>query len=722
MVRSGPRRAILGVLVLLAGLARGDVGPEDVRKAIERGRRALIGSGAAFRPYRRGVGANALAVLALLQCGVKADDPQVQRAMAMVAAGHLGDTYRTALGAMAMAAIDPQRYRNALRQAVAWLIEAQNDDNGWKYRRGSRRSDHSCTQFALLGLHAAAEAGTAVPPMVWRRAKSYLERSQRTDGGWTYEARSGGSFGSMTAASIGSLYLCERAIDPGHRACGAYGQNPRIGRGLAWLSHRFAVSSNPGRGGTPYYYLYALERVGILSARRHIGIHDWYRAGADYIVRAQRADGTWGDLPDTCFALLFLAKGRTPLFVQKVEWRGRWNEDPDDVRTMVERVSGDLDVALAWQHVRLEDAAEDLALGPLLFLSGRELIPPELGARKRLRRVVASGCTLLFEAQCSSKQFDADFRAEARKLYPDTELRPLDDDHPVYTTPFAIGREHQVLEGLWVACRTAVLYSPRDLSSAWARRPNRGPNAVPHLVADRLATNIAAYVLGIKPLQERLARPAIAPEDDDASVPPRNTVTLALLMHGGHWNPRPSMPRNLARELSKRTAAKTAIETRGVAITDPKLFDHPVVHMTGTRAFELREDEVAALRKYLEAGGFLFGDACAGSRAFDAAFRAAMARVLPGHRLLELPAGHVVYRCCHKIAKANYLPPVLKESPGLNRPTLEGIVLDGRAAVVYSRYDIGCALEDYPCPYCRGYAADSARKLAVNILVYGVSF
>ena len=42
-----------------------------------------------------------------------------------------------------------------------------------------------------------------------------------------------------------------------------------------------------------YYYLYGLERVGRLSARRLIGEHDWYREGAEYLVRQQQESGYW---------------------------------------------------------------------------------------------------------------------------------------------------------------------------------------------------------------------------------------------------------------------------------------------------------------------------------------------------------------------------------------------------------------------------------------------
>ena len=729
----------VGWLCVAVGTVRGEVGPEDVKRSIERGCDWLLtrGSRSAYMA-RYPVGTRALRVFALLHCGIAADDARIANDIGLINIRAARGTYSVGLAAMCLARVDPVKHRGQLEAAVAWLTRAQNRDGGWRYsivHAGRQSSDHSCTQFALLGLHAAAQAGVPVDQKVWQRAVAYHVATHCPDGGWSYRSRSERPFGSMTAAGVGSLYLCERHLDPGRLPCGAYKPNPLIAHGLTWLSRNFAVNRNPGRGGTPYYYLYALERVGILSARRHLGTHGWYRAGVGFIANAQRIDGSWGELADTCFALLFLAKGNVPLFVQKVEREGRWNEDPNDVRRMVEHVVRDLrklrkepQLELAWQHLPLAAEVEDWAVSPLLFFSGREFAPLAQDERDKLRRFIQNGGTALVEAQCSSKQFDADFKVEAGfgdqdgKLFPETKLLPLPSDHPIYTTPFPIEKaEHRVLYGLWYACRTAVVYSPRDLSSAWAGRASRGPRPLPRQVALHLATNIAAYVLGIKPVQDRLARVKLLPEDQDAG-PPRNTVTIALLKHGGHWNPRPSMPKNLARELSKQAAARTAIQSCGLPATDPKLYDYPVVHMTGTRGFRLDADEVVALRKYLEAGGFLFADACAGNRAFDKAFRTQIARVLPRRKLVELPLGHPIYRSCHQITTVAYLPPVLKEFPGLHRPKLEGIEIEGRLAVVYSAFDIGCALEDYPCPLCRGYARESAQRLAVNILVYGTSF
>jgi hypothetical protein len=67
--------------------------------------------------------------------------------------------------------------------------------------------------------------------------------------------------------------------------------------------------------------MYGLERAGILGLVPKFGEHDWYDDGCHMFVRSQKSDGSWdaggegtvGPVCDTCFALLFLARGTTPV-------------------------------------------------------------------------------------------------------------------------------------------------------------------------------------------------------------------------------------------------------------------------------------------------------------------------------------------------------------------------------------------------------------------------
>lgn len=72
-----------------------------------------------------------------------------------------------------------------------------------------------------------------------------------------------------------------------------------------------------------YYHLYSLERAGNLTDTVKFGTHDWYGAGATYLLDRLQGDGHW-DAPDgikktvwdTCFAILFLARATRPVASQ----------------------------------------------------------------------------------------------------------------------------------------------------------------------------------------------------------------------------------------------------------------------------------------------------------------------------------------------------------------------------------------------------------------------
>ena len=53
-------------------------------------------------------------------------------------------------------------------------------------------------------------------------------------------------------------------------------------------------------------------------------------------------------------------------------------------------------------------------------------------------------------------------------------------------------------------------------------------------------------------------------------------------------------------------------------------------------------------------------------------------------------------------------------------PFLEGIEIDGRFVVLYSKYDVSCALQRQSSVTCSGYLHEDAIKLGVNIILYAL--
>ena len=135
------------------------------------------------------------------------------------------------------------------------------------------------------------------------------------------------------------------------------------------------------------------------------------------------------------------------------------------------------------------------------------------------------------------------------------------------------------------------------------------------------------------------------------------------------------------------------------------------------------------MKAHLDAGATLLADACCGAAPFDEAFREFARKLYPDAKLEPIPTDDILFseklngngmaittvRCrtetADKAAEATY-----KDVP----PMLEGIKVDGRWAVIYSRYDIGCALEKNKSSACKGYDPDSAMKLATAALLYSL--
>jgi hypothetical protein len=80
-----------------------------------------------------------------------------------------------------------------------------------------------------------------------------------------------------------------------------------------------------------------------------------------------------------------------------------------------------------------------------------------------------------------------------------------------------------------------------------------------------------------------------------------------------------------------------------------------------------------------------------------------------------------LYKAHYQIGAVSYTPRTREDFGDVTAPTLEGISLDGRLAVVYSRFDLGDGWEQFPHPYGYGYSQKDALAIGANLLVYAVT-
>jgi hypothetical protein len=213
--------------------------------------------------------------------------------------------------------------------------------------------DNSNSQYAALGLRACHDAGIQIPESVISRAKQWWVTSQHPakgdakkpagapavatgpggdpvlgpPRGWCYQdaygvCKGGPAYSTMTAGAVGALTIYDYLQGKDWR------KHATIQSGMGWLAENWSVTQTLGPAevheGHPeaylYYWLYALERVGMLYDTGRIGDHLWYPEGAEFLLKGQKPDGSWvGVEPklkpawDTCFAILFLKRATRPL-------------------------------------------------------------------------------------------------------------------------------------------------------------------------------------------------------------------------------------------------------------------------------------------------------------------------------------------------------------------------------------------------------------------------
>jgi hypothetical protein len=683
-------------------------------------------------------GQTALAVLAMLNAGVEPKDPAVRAGIESLLQVENKNTYVVSLKAQVLAATDLPEYIPALTEVTNWLIQSQRDDGMWGYGGNRKLGDNSNTQFALLGLFEAAKAGVFVPQEVWDRSRTHFVNSQCKDGGWAYRGKEQHGYGSMTAAGLASLYICGHTlnvnakgafVDGAYSACGEYTHDIVLAKGLEWFRDNFAVDHNPRKGGSwVYYYLYGMERVGMISGLRMFGRHDWYREGAAELVRQQSRNGYWSSPNSpykTAFSLLFLAKGNRPVLFQKVQWAGRWNRNIYDLENLTNFIGDKLGKQTTWQTTPLNVPLEDLRVSPILLITGHLFPEFTEEEKKNLRAYVnQAGGTVLFEACCGSPEFQQGARALIRELWPEYPLRPLSKQHPIYSSYFDIDLLYGI-EGLDAGCKTSVFLSPNALSCLWELEDV----PVYSNLALRLGTNLAAYATGRNQLADKLDTvllPEQAEENPAAEIP-RGVIRIGRLIHNGDYNADANAMVQLSQMLRDQAGMDVITKARHLRPTDEALFEYPVVFMTGHYAFEMMPAELEALGKYLRRGGVLIGESCCGKEEFDKSFRVMVKAIFGNeHPLTPLPREHGLFtgRTGVDVGTLDYRPILGKalNARSTSTPLIEAVVLDGRPVLFYSKYDWSCALEGDRPFSCKGYTDDSGRRLALALFLYALNF
>lgn len=188
----------------------------------------------------------------------------------------------------------------------------------------SGRGDNSNTQFAMMALWVARRHGMPVDEEL-KRVDWRFRNYPHPQGGWGYEffhANLKETGGAPAVPAFTCAGLLAMALGNGVKAKPAdLSKDPFVKKNLGLLAatlDKFAekkdifLAAAAGEAGTKhFYFLWSMERVGVVFNIQKIGKHDWYQWGADMMINHYPNPGQWQGaywLGDTAFAILFLKK------------------------------------------------------------------------------------------------------------------------------------------------------------------------------------------------------------------------------------------------------------------------------------------------------------------------------------------------------------------------------------------------------------------------------
>ena len=423
-----------------------------------------------------------------------------------------------------------------------------------------------------------------------------------------------------------------------------------------------------------------------------------------------------------------------PAIVVKIKTSEKldWATDENDINNLLIWMGQKLKIKFSYTEKTQLEVDLDATRLPMLYRTGHNAFTFTPDERERLREYVLKGGFILFETCCGRKEFAESARKELAQIFPERPLEKLASDHPLYRCYFDVplvaytpaagitGMAPPPLEGIDIGCRTAVVFSPLDLSCGWDMHTHQHSAGVQAEYALKLGANMIAYCTATKAMGRSLAESRVYLDKDRSKA---DKFRIGQVIHGGQWNPDPAGLSTLLDTVSTTTSLKVSFETQPMKLESKALTTYPFIYMTGHKNFQLGDTEVQALRAYLKAGGFLMADSCCGRKAFTVAFRREMARVLPGAKMVLLPTSHPIYSIQYKVASVNYTQAAVVQNKLSNPgpPRLEGILVDGNLAVVFTPLDMGCGWELKPHPFGVGYESRDAVRLGVNIVMYAVS-
>ncbi len=410
-----------------------------------------------------------------------------------------------------------------------------------------------------------------------------------------------------------------------------------------------------------------------------------------------------------------------------------WNATPNDVNNLLKSMKEMIDVNYSVQVATLSEVDVDPAKNPILYRSGHYNFQYNAAQRKRLREYCLAGGMIIYNTGLGSAPFYRSAVRELNKIFPEQPVQRLSSDHPIFHSYYDVDRvrycpgvkaagyvgDEPWFDAVEINCRVVALISRWGMAVGWEDNVLPEYQAYEPVSAKRLGVNIFSYSSAMRAWAKSQAHAIKFVDKPESSA---DKVAMVQVIYDGVWKTRHAGLSVILQTFNLKTDVPVKYTVKEMRLSNPAVFNAPLLYLTGHEFFTLNRAEAVQLKKYLENGGFMLAEACCGRKGFDLAFRKIMKALFPASPLRPIPQDNVIFTMPNDVQRVG-VTPALQQALGsaVTRPRLEGVEINGHMAVIYSPYALAGGWEMSQSPYARGYDDVSSQRLGQNILMYSVT-
>lgn len=684
-------------------------------------------------------GPTAMATLALIVSGESPQNPKIKKALKKLAEVEITGVYALSMRAHVWSYLPQDTFGKLLEKdteamynswygwarfnyPVAKYGETFNDKfagNGSQASNGGR-IDNSTTQYGVLALWQASKRGANIPDKFWELAVANFLEMQGDDGGWAYSGARN-TTQSMTLAGLTVMFVAQQELYRSQSKA-----NPKltasIEKGLKYLDSTFG--NNAGVHGGISYMWYGYERVGLASGIKYFGGKDWFQLIAQQIVAKKANYGS--SIHTASFDLMFLARGRVPVWINKLQIPGTaWNNRPNDVYFLNRFISGYREHEVNWQVVGVESDPREWMSAPLMWISSDGAIDWTDEQVEKIKTYIDLGGTVLANPEEKSSAFRASIEDLAEKIYPELKFEGVSRDHPMANLLEGDprGSKKPDFEILSNGARVLMIMPKADWGMTFQSDVKPDPDKK---TAWRDIINIYGVVTDRGELTPRLSSPWVSKKGNAATgtikvfIPQWEDAAAKVHEHDVYRVMKNFMHNETGKELDVQTLPLSELAT-----ADPAL-----VHMMGVNAVSITEAERDAIASYVQAGGTVLVENLGGTGKFATSVRDQLNTLFPGtddgvSTRSDIITGRNLPETSKNIRKSPSNPDaffyrslVVQRSNPEGKLLLRGWSKGEDLQVFLSFEDISLGMLGVKQYGINGYSINTARNLMLNILLY----